>query len=1167
MTAAEIRKVRKALGLTQQQFAAQLGVSFTAVNRWERGHNTPQPDREMRIRELHAEYLTKAAGSEPQLPLDMPVQLDFEGDPESVKLVVDSVRLRNGHLFNKAYGLELSRVVPLPHQRIAVYEHLLPVSPLRFLLADDAGAGKTIMAGLYILEMLNRGRIHRVLICCPAGLVFNWQRELRFFFELDFTILRGADFRNRDPLAEKEVPHFIMSVDTAATPAIRERLASPNGSGFDLVVFDEAHKLSWSDPNRGDSKTLRYQLAEALARRAPNILLLTATPHMGKEFPYCAIWRLLDPAVFSTVEAVRTLTEQKRNRHFIRRLKEEMVTYDGQPIYKPRLAQTIPVTLTPEEREFYEAATAYLQWSYENNRALNRNAAAMVVAVLQRRLASSTYALSESLRRIKEKRLAQQESPTATSPGLLDRLIAEIDAATADDSEPTDDGAESSERLEEQVLAAMRPKTQSQLQQELLLIDGVLELGQKVNEDAKFARLRELIDSPEYHREKVLIFTEHRDTLVYLQNQFAALGYTDRVAVIHGGMDATERERQRAFFMPVELRGQLMRPEDLARLNPPKNSATLMVATDAAGEGINLQFAWIMVNYDIPWNPARLEQRMGRLHRFGQRHSEVRIFNLVAEQTREGDVLHVILDKLDEARRALSTDKVFDVIGQQLPESSIRDLLLDSLLHPQSEQWRKQLDAWLATQKLREAVEKQRRQASQFGDVGRRIGQLQTEMDVENFTHLLPAYVQNFVEKSADPLSFTLSGDLSRAARVSFDTPDAPWVQKMGARLLDGLPEYLSVRREPPPGELLGTRVHFLRPGDPFFEGLCDEVQERFRPATQRGAIFRDPTADKPYGAAFYVCQIGELADISDVNGKNKVRNLLDRRLLAVRWDEDGEFSVCAPNHLLALQAASKADLWKANRLLRQPDEQVEKCDQYARALAQSQFLQQVRTMLRVESDTRMEDMARGFDLRAAELAESRGELARKARDGDAAAATKLAEVKTQQTQLEEDRVRMLLREQRRADLLDIVTFERVAVALVVPDDSAEAQEIYDRNIEAIAVRVARNYEVDRYNARVIDVSAPHLAKGYDLESHRDNGEIVAIEVKGRAGRGPVQLTENEWPTAANVRERYWLYVVADCATAPVLYRVQDPAYKLAVKTRQSFTINFGDILREAEHD
>lgn len=1158
--------------MSQQEFAAALGVSFTSVNRWERGRNAPQADRILRIREVHAEYVAKTqvgTGGAATAAAAAPAQLDFEGDPEAVKLVVDAHRLRNGHLFNRAYGLELSRVVPLPHQRIAVYENLLPHAPLRFLLADDAGAGKTIMTGLYILEMLNRGRIRRVLICCPKGLVFNWQRELRFFFELNFTILKGADFKDNDPLSDADPPFFIMSVDTAATVPVRDKLTAKGGKGFDLVVFDEAHKLSWGDPNRADSKTMRYRLAEALAHRTANLLLLTATPHMGKEFPYFALWRLLDPAVFSTAEVLRTLPPEKRDRHFIRRLKEEMVTYDGQPIYKPRLTQTVPVKLTPEELAFYEAATAYIQWSYENNRALNKNAAAMVVAVLQRRLASSTFAMMESLQRMRKKRQDMaKESMAAAAQAELDRLVAEIESSTADDSEPTEDGFESGEHLEDDLMAAVRPKTAALLEEELMRIDGVLELGRKVQEDAKFTKLRELIESPEYHREKVLVFTEHRDTLMYLKDQFEGMGQTGRVAVIHGGMDAGERERQRAFFMPTEVRSQLIRSEDLARMNPPANSASLMVATDAAGEGINLQFAWLMVNYDIPWNPARLEQRMGRLHRFGQRHSEVRIFNLVAkDDTREGDVLAVLLHKLEEARLALSTDKVFDVVGQQLPESSIRDLLLDRMLHPKSDAWKKQMDAMLATQKLREAIEKLRKQASRYGDVGRRLGQLQSEMDVEDFSHLLPAYVQNFVEKCAAPLGYELNGDLSTAARLQVRTQDAPWMSRLVPHLPDGIPEFLSVRRDPPPGEMIGTRVHFLRPGDPFFEGLCREIVERAGADTRRGAVFCDPTAEAPYGVAFYVCQIGELSDPVDSRRGTGPQNLLDRRLVAVKWNEDGEFGSVAPNHLLALKAAPKASLWRANRLLRRPDEQVQRCDQYARSLAESTLLQQIRASLKAESDTRVEDLARGFDYRSAELGEDRSKFAKKAREGDAAAVARLAQIKEEQTRLEEQRAASMLAEHRRVELLDVVKFDRVAVGLVIPDESPEAQEAYDLNIEAIAVRVARNYEADRYNARVIDVSAPHLAKGYDLESHRANGEIVAIEVKGRASRGSVELTENEWPTAINVRERYWLYVVVDCATTPTLYRVQDPAYKLAVKSRQSFTIGFGDIVREAEPD
>jgi hypothetical protein len=207
--------------------------------------------------------------------------------------------------------------------------------------------------------------------------------------------------------------------------------------------------------------------------------------------------------------------------------------------------------------------------------------------------------------------------------------------------------------------------------------------------------------------------------------------------------------------------------------------------------------------------------------------------------------------------------------------------------------------------------------------------------------------------------------------------------------------------------------------------------------------------------------------------------------------------------------------------------------------------------------------LQRGFDFYGGELAEERSELSRRVREGDVNAVKRLDEVKAQQARLAEDKASSLLYEQRRSELLDIVKFQRLAVALVIPDTSPEAKDAYDKNIEAIAVRIAMNYEVDKHRARVFDVSSPHLARGYDLESHRMNGEKIVIEVKGRAGRGAVHLTDNEWPTAANVRDKYWLYVVVDCATEPRLYRVQDPI-RLAFKTRQSFTLNLGDIIREA---
>jgi transcriptional regulator with XRE-family HTH domain len=1154
----QIKHIRKQMGLSQQAFADALGVSFATINRWENGKAVPQKGRVAQIQALLAKERL-VAQELPGIQSSVP-RLNFEGDPEAVKLVVEATRLQNGHLFNKAYGLEISRVVPLAHQRIAVYEHLLPQNPLRFLLADDAGAGKTIMTGLYVREMVNRGRVQRVIVLCPVGLTWNWRRELHHFFNLEFRVLRSTDFDERDPFSEVGGQFVILSVDTAATPAMREFFQSENAPHFDLAVFDEAHKLSWGDPYRSDTKTNRYQLGEIISKKATHLLLLTATPHMGKPFPYFALWRLLDPNVFSTPSALDAVPQEKRRRFFIRRLKEEMIDYDGKPIYKPRLCQTNSFPLTAAERAFYDASTEYLKWSYERSTSKDRSAAAMVVAVLQRRLASSTFAMLESLRRRRE-RITSEQMPTMAEQMSVERLISHFDTSTADEDEPDVTGQEREEAFEEQALRLVRPTDSTQRRKELEYLDHIIELGESVlgqQQEAKFAKLKELVDLPEFQREKLLLFTEHRDTLRYLQDRFEALGYTGQIASIHGGMDVAEREAQRVFFMPPEFR----RAQGLD--DPDRASARVMLATDAAGEGINLQFAWLMVNFDIPWNPARLEQRMGRLHRFGQLHEEVRIFNLVAENTREGDVLATLLHKLEEARRELCSDKVFDVVGQQLQDISLRDLMRDALFETSPYSGQRKLENLLATQQLRARVEKERQRASSFGDVAKRLGQLKGEMEVENFHRLLPAYIANFVSKASPRLGIRIDGDLNTAAKLTVEA-DGSWLWRRIGNPGTPLPAFVSVRRDAAPGGVPADKIAFLRPGDPLFDGICAETIERFSPDVARGALFCDPATEKPYYAAIYSCEIGEATLANDRNQASAIPKL-DRRLVGIRWDENGQFSPCAANHLLALLPAPASLAWKAGSLLQNPLEQVMHADAYARAEAEASILQQGRAALRAEAQTRMEDLQRGFDFYAGELAGERSELSRRVREGDANAMKRLDHVKAQQSRLEEDKAVSLLYEQRRSELLDIVKFLRLAVALVIPDTSPDTKDAYDKNIETIAMRIAMNYEVDRHRARVYDVSAPYLARGYDLESHRLNGEKIVIEVKGRAGRGAVHLTDNEWPTAANVRDKYWLYVVVDCATEPRLYRVQDPI-QLAFKTRQTFTINLGDIVAAAQID
>ncbi len=1149
-----IKETRTSLGLTQEEFADRLGVTFASVNRWENGKAKPHRSRIKAIEALVEGEKTLLSGLAEEVSeseSEFGTRIDFSGIPEAVQLAIDSVRLQNGHLYNKTFGLELSRVVPLPHQRIAVYEHLLPLNTIRFLLADDAGAGKTIMAGLLILELLKRGRIKSALIVCPAGLTWNWRRELKHFFDLNFRILTGKDFDEGNPLQGEPGLHII-SVDTAATPRIRNQIETDKELFLDLVIVDEAHKLSWTDEKR--KKTRRYLLGEILSAKSRHLLLLTATPHMGKPFPYFALWRLLAPNIFSTEQALAEFSVEKRQQYFLRRLKEEMVDYQGRPLYKPRLCQTVLHPLSSSEREFYESASEYLKWSFENNQKINKNAAAMVVAVLQRRLASSTFALVESLRRRRVRIVAGED----TSPSHQTQFVDPYEDGAADDSEPTVDGRESIEDAENEVLESLIASDSADRNRELAYLDAVLELGDAIlaaQKESKFSKLRELIESAQFQNEQILIFTEHRDTLDYLRNRFEELGYTGQIAAIHGGMPVEEREYQRVFFMPPSVRKE----QGLTHDRP--SYARIMLATDAAGEGINLQFAWLMVNYDIPFNPARLEQRMGRLHRFGLKHAEVIIFNMVAEGTREGRVLEILLQKLNDARQALSSDKVFDVVGQQLSSVSLKDLLLDALLDGTGDRSAKKIESIMATSHLRKEVEAARKRASNYGDVGRRLGELNAERETERLNQMLPAFIGRFFEKAAPRMGIEIEGSLYEKATFSIPAGTDRWLKRAYDVADQPIPAAISLRPDFQISDAGNGTVSFLRPGEVMFDALCQEVRQRFTKDARRGSVFRDPQARSPYYIAVYTCQVFE--PINEFSGKSS-RSGYDYRLFALRWDETGKFEPVAVNRLLALEGAPEL-ISQAGNLIVSPEKHAENADIQARTYADTAFLQELRQRLKLDSKDRVRDLARGFDFQMSQLAERRRELSRKLKEGDASVEKRLQEVKEKQAALSEERAKAMLREERLPELLEIGDLKRLAIALVVPDPSKEARDAFDRDIEAMAVRIATNYEVDHYSAKVFDVSNPRLGKGYDLESHRANGEKVAIEVKGRAGRSTVHMTENEWPTAANVREKYYLYCVFDCASSPQLFRVQDPFGKLLVKSQQSFTINPGQIIREAE--
>ena len=677
-----IKRLRQKYDLTQTRLAELMGVSFASINRWENVQSKPNQlawrkiERaevlglaeldDKPIRSIHEEQpvYTSSAQTHEIIPSSVP-DLDFSTPSNIISAVVEGYRLAFGHQFNPAFATETSIIDPLPHQRVAVYEHMLPQPRLRFLLADDAGAGKTIMAGLYIREMLARRLIHRILIVPPAGLVGNWEREMRTLFSLHFQIVSGSDARDGNPFIGPDSNLAIVSIDTLGGDRTFARLQEAAVLPYDLVIFDEAHKLSADrEPDFHVRKTDRYRLAEALAGvrsdqsrpegtssgrwqlswSAQHMILLTATPHMGKDYPYYCLWRLLEPEALSTYDAFSVYPADARLRHFIRRTKEEMVRYDGTPIYPTRISDTLSYELTRgsiSEQELYDRATAYIEYYYNRARILNRSAARLAMSIFQRRLASSTWALKCSLERRLEKLRGLIEdirSGKITPQQLqsrqlkLDTEVHDVLDETTADEEGAVDGKEEHEASEEQALAGVVATSLAELEAEAIQVNELLTIANQVyaeGHESKFEKLLEVLRDPSYKDEKMIVFTEHRDTLNFLVRRLEGMGFTGQIVQIHGGMNYQQREEAVDSFRKPLVEG----------------GAKYLIATDAAGEGINLQVCWLMVNYDIPWNPARLEQRMGRIHRYGQKHDPVLILNLVAGKTREGRVIQNSIGK------------------------------------------------------------------------------------------------------------------------------------------------------------------------------------------------------------------------------------------------------------------------------------------------------------------------------------------------------------------------------------------------------------------------------------------------------------------------------------------------------------------------------------------
>ena len=830
----------------------------------------------------------------------------FDGDGALFRLVSEAQRIRLAHLFDPLLAIHTSVVDPLPHQITGVYDAMLPRQPLRFLLADDPGAGKTIMAGLLIKELVARGDLERCLIVCPGSLAEQWQDELYRRFQLPFEILTNDKLeaaRTRNWFLETDL--VIARLDKLSRDEdVQQKLQAPDAS-WDLVVCDEAHKLSATFFGGEIKYTKRYRLAQLLSGLTRHFLLMTATPHNGKEEDFQLFLALLDGDRFEGRfrDGVHAADVSDLMRRMV---KERLLKFDGKPLFPERIAYTVPYRLSDAEARLYTAVTDYVREEFNRAEALaNAKRAGTVgfaLTLLQRRLASSPEAIYQSLRRRRERlesRLRElevlqrggQHTPAIafTAPELDADDIAELDDA------PEQEAEDAEARILDQATAA---RSIVELKAEIETLKALENLALGVRRSGADTKWRELAGlfgeiftavgqasrtgepatssgdgeirrpSPS-PRQKLVLFTEHRDTLRYLQERITTLlGRDTSVVVIHGSVGREQRLAVQEAF----------------RHDP---QVQVLLATDAAGEGINLQRAHLMVNYDLPWNPNRLEQRFGRIHRIGQ--TEVcHLWNLVADETREGDVYRRLLEKLEQARQALG-GQVFDVLGKlEFEGKPLRDLLLNAIRYGEQPEVRARLDTAVDQALDRVALQDllEERQLVHDAMDATRVQRIREEMERAETRRLQPHYIESFFSEAFR----RLGGAVRQRETRRYEVTHVPAPLRRRDRAI-GVGEPVLARYErivfekplvAPPGQPLAA---FVCPGHPLLDAVIDLTLERHRDLLKRGAVLVD---ERDYGKMPRVLFSIEhaLQDGSITRGGD--RRIISKRVLYVELDNDG---------------------------------------------------------------------------------------------------------------------------------------------------------------------------------------------------------------------------------------------------------------------------------------
>ena len=991
---------------------------------------------------------------------------------DAALLAIECRRLRYAFQYDPLLAMSASRVDPLPHQIEAIYGHLLKMPRIRFLLAHDPGAGKTIMAGLLIKELKMRGAIRRILVVVPGPLKEQWRWELQDKFDEHFEMVERSHIK-LDGRTAWDRDQIIAAMDFAKRDDV---LKSLRDAAFDLVVVDEAHKLSAYHSGRSTAKTQRYRLGEVLSDAGRHLLFLTATPHKGDPANFRLLLDLLEPGYFAADQMMRQSVREGDNPLFLRRAKEDMVDFDGRPLFVPRRVETPDVRLSSSERSLYAELSRYIKKQNELAGLSSRgHNVSFALILLQRRFASSMHALIQSLRRRRDK-LAEMAnsggSPETTRAGRAPQSVEDMSEAER-------------WREEEKWELISAARSREELQEEVHAIDSLIGRASKViakGAETKFAQLLSTLKALDRSEpdEKVLVFTESRDTMEYLAGRISKMGYA--VNTIHGAMGTADRKDAERIF---------------------RDDTRIMVATEAAGEGINLQFCHIMINYDLPWNPNRLEQRMGRIHRYGQSRP-VTIFNMIYADTREGQIMQTLFDKIQEIKAAIGSDKVFDVISDIVPGKTLAQMMLDATVRARSQR--------AILQDIQKTMAQDNQQMLEYlkdGLASKYIDRtpLRNRVDRSREGQLVPEYTGEFFRRTLEGAGGSVEhmGD----GLVSIRMPG--W---------EGQPDTYGTATFDKRVRMANPGVELVSFGHPAFAAAMDWAEGSYGQAALGGATFTDARGRMDGHIIFCECRV------TDGSGET-----VGAKMEAIYVDTTGRASRISPSILLDLipedrraPAGGIDGAWRAAA-----QEAAAALDGYAAEVRRDRIQQ---------NEASQKYGVRSIDEILARIGDDIVDLLERKADGDR------VELAIRNKRRERQRYRQTRLELRMRMSRDITLVPEpprmVGAVRVVPGSPEEAR----RREEAVGR--AASYERDT-GRDAQDVRAE--GHGFDVRS--TGGGTVRFILAADTLDGTVTLSPNQWLRARTLGADCYLYAVR----GDNMVRVRNPGSLRAQRVRSGYVI------------